>query len=97
MRGRIKSILSDLKPDKAIVFTKKGWSLWPDYDDDEGSRFLPIPETEEIEFGTYIGDGFSTVAYGLRHPQFASFETMKRSVAAIMAHDLSHMPEHPVE
>ena len=85
---RVKWLIKKTDPDKIIVFTKKGWSLWPWYDDmKEGEDgVLPVPGHNHINYGGYErpSNGFAR-AYGLRHPQGASFDMMQATVKAVMA------------
>jgi len=85
---RIKRIIANLKPQKAIVFSKAAWKIWPLFDGDVDEGALLVPETDEIWYGSYAnGSDQPTVAYQLRHPQYAPKDAMIRSVEAIMKHE----------
>lgn len=74
-----------LPPQKAIVFSKKAWPLWPPFTATQ-SAILRTQIGYEVEYGGYrTGKGQETLAFGLRHPQFASFDRMQGSVRSIIA------------
>lgn len=88
--ARVLRIADDHRPDKMIAFTTKGWRLWPKFSGSqtsEGTHFLN--SAEKVEWGTYRrGDGSETLAFGTRHPQFATYELMRAAVREIVAHRL---------
>lgn len=84
MRTRAKrrfiSILGEVKPNKVLVFTHKGWMDCPDTPCEPlGNAFPP-----DFTWGKYAIGEHVTAAYGLRHPQGANGDTMKRAVRHIL-------------
>jgi hypothetical protein len=84
MRARAKdrflSVLSETKPHKALVFTKKGWMDCPP----TPCKPLGIEFPPDFSCGKYAIDGHVTVAFGLRHPQGAIGDTMKHAIRYIL-------------
>lgn len=88
--GRVLRVIYDLKPQKAIVFSKAAWKVWPTFDGSVEEGALLVPETDDIWYGSYANKTDQpTLAYQLRHPQYASKDAMMRSVDAIMQHQLA--------
>lgn len=86
--ARIRAILSELKPCKALVFTKRGWDIWPAFDGIVPEGVLRANDGEEIWFGSYrLQDGSTTLAYQIRHPQFARSAQMVSMVQTALAHN----------
>jgi hypothetical protein len=80
---RFLRILAGKQPHKVMVFTRKGWRSL------EGSLALPdndaLPEDLKwCELRCYKGDGQHVTAFGLRHPQGARGEPMRRAVQWIL-------------
>ncbi len=76
--GKVRAlkVINDEKPDKVFVFTKKGWLAFPPTD----QSFPP-----EFRWGTYQLSGHPVTACGLRHPQGADGEMMRKAVGTVMA------------
>ncbi len=87
-RARFLRLLKQYKPDKVIVFTTKGWSQLPETDEEKTGRgtFQLWPDDRKFRWGTFGIDGKLIKVFGLRHPQGASFELMKRAVRSILEH-----------
>ena len=83
---RVRRLIVEVDPDKVIVFTTKGWGLFPPFDDRAVDGQLAVAGRTPIPFGGYRRrrDGHA-LAYGLRHALFAPWEMMHHSVQAIMA------------
>lgn len=81
-RDRVLQLFATHQPDKALVFTTKGWKAFPASEDNEGDKPDPLMGEEFGDFrrGTYG----KTEAFFLRHPQWAAGELMHRTVAHIM-------------
>lgn len=77
---RVRRILTELAPSKAVLFSTKAWKLWPALN---GSRSEPahVLITEpELQYGTYdFGVGHEIRAYQLPHPQFQNTQRMTQS------------------
>jgi hypothetical protein len=83
---RFLEILSLYKPHKAIVFTAKGWDWVPGFD-----ALVPTfggPELERVfrnpPAGAYQLEGHQVLVFGLRHPERAPGDEMRRAVERIM-------------
>jgi hypothetical protein len=86
--NRVITILSELKPSKAIVFSKEAWSKWPAFDGPVAEGMIQDQGTIEVWYGSYAhadGSGYS-MAYQTRHPQGANKKEMENTVAMIMQH-----------
>lgn len=85
---RVLRITRELKPHKMIVFTYKGWEAFPSTDEETtglgGTTPLGESYPPKFRWGTYCFDGQTTTAFGLRHPQGANGELMRRAVSTIM-------------
>lgn len=83
---RVRRLVRSIDPDKVIVFTAKGWQLFPHYDDRDSGGWLPVPGYGDVEFGGYVRErpGYA-MAFGLRHPMMAPWKMMRDKVSAIMA------------
>lgn len=80
---RVLRIIEDHKPDKLFVFTRKGWCSYPKTTEEaRGEQCLPlgIDQSRAFTYGHYLHSGGTTIAYGLRHPQFARFDAMRAAV-----------------
>lgn len=84
---RVRRIISQIDPDKVIVFTAKGWRVFPAFDDRSSDGQLEVIGRKPIGYGGYSrrGQGYA-LAYGLRHPMMAPWQMMRDSVMAVMAH-----------
>lgn len=87
-RRRFLKILADQRPDKVIVFTRKGWNQRPrTFEEETGGRCRLLGRGFPASFtwGTYRTGRHSVKAFGLRHPQYANKETMLKAVKRILA------------
>jgi len=85
VEGRVRKIIFDVDADKAVVFTLKGWTLFPSYDDRDQDGILEVAETNSIHYGGYKRkSGGYTRTFGLRHPMMAPTQKMRAVVTAIM-------------
>ena len=88
-KARFQSILRNDKPDKVLVFTNsagKGWPTFPRTLEQEGDDRLPLgAEFPKFSWGRYEAGGHIVIAFGLRHPQGAPRELMRRAVGQILA------------
>lgn len=85
VEARVKRLVLEVDPDKVIVFSAKGWRLFPAYDDRSEDGILEVGGRKPINFGGYSrkAGGYS-LAYGLRHPMMAPWQMMHDSVRAIL-------------
>lgn len=84
---RLHRILSEHRPHKMLVFTKKGWDAMPATREDEAGKKAPDlgPGLEQFTWGTYAAGDSVTAAFGLRHPQGAPGDLMRRAVEAALS------------
>jgi hypothetical protein len=82
------SILRTERPQKVLLFTKKGWQACPPTREESGSEAAP-PQLgigfPGFSRGTYDVGGHIVMAFGLRHPQGASGELMSRAAQYILS------------
>lgn len=87
-RQRFMSILTEEKPHKVLVFTSKGWQSCPSTREEigaSGNAQLELgSEFPKFSCGTYEVGGHVVMAFGLRHPQGAPGEIMRRAVRHIL-------------
>jgi hypothetical protein len=68
---RFLRILTDEKPDKVFVFTRKGWNQCPPtLEEAAGGRCIPLKFNPEDNWGTYDVGGHRVKVCGFRHPLF---------------------------
>ena len=88
-KARALKVFNDEKPDKVFVFTKKGWLAFPPTHEEtaelDGTRPLGELFPPEFRWGTYQLSSHPVTACGLRHPQGADGEMMRKAVAKVMA------------
>ncbi len=85
---RVRRLLHEVNADKAIIFSKKAWTLFPLYDDRQDDGVLEVEGYSPINFGGYRrSEGGFTQAYGLRHTIAARWDMMHASVQAILTHE----------
>jgi hypothetical protein len=88
---RFLNIIKKERPHKVLVFTKRGWSTLPpcrEEVDGQDLRALNRENFPGFHFGTYDVSGHIVTAFGLRHPQGASHELMRRAVQHIVKRKL---------
>jgi hypothetical protein len=87
-RQRLISVLEEEKPHKVLIFTTKGWQSRPPTLEEIGApeKGLSTLASEFPKFsrGTYGIGGHTVMAFGLRHPQGASGDLMRRAVRHIL-------------
>jgi hypothetical protein len=73
-------------PDKVFVFSSKAWESLPQLREETGGGHLQRIEVERATFqwGTYEAQGKMVPIIGLRHPLFASKETISAAVREAM-------------
>jgi hypothetical protein len=88
-KERFARIIGERRPHKMLVFTKRGWATFPPTREEQaGNDPLPLgKEFPEFSWGTYGAgvDHHIVMAFGLRHPQGAKGELMRRAVQRILA------------
>jgi hypothetical protein len=90
-KERFARIIGERRPHKMLVFTKKGWATLPPTREEQAGDPLPLgKEFPEFSWGTYEAgvDHHIVMAFGLRHPQGAKSELMRRAVQRILAMSL---------
>jgi hypothetical protein len=88
-KERFARIIEQRRPNKLLVFSKKGWETFPqNLEEQAGNDPMPLGgEFPEFSWGTYnVGaEHHIVMAFGLRHPQGAKGELMRRAVQRILA------------
>jgi len=86
-RARALQLFREYSPERALIFTTKGWHEFPPTREEAaGGSCTPLgTEFARFSFGTYgVGDHV-VIAVGLRHPQYANDDLMKRAVERALA------------
>ena len=86
-KDRVLRIITSEKPDKLLVFTHKGWEGFPQTNEEKlGDPTIPLGKSYPAQFrwGNYDLDDHHAIAFGLRHPQGAKPDVMRRAVSEIM-------------
>jgi hypothetical protein len=74
-------------PHKVLVFTTRGWSTLPpcrEEADGQDLRALNAEKFPGFSYGTYDVSGHIVTAFGLRHPQGASRQLMRKAVQYVL-------------
>ncbi len=73
-------------PHKVLVFTRRGWDVFPRTSQEEaGKARIPLGTNfPKFSWGTYTHDDHIVMAFGLRHPQGASGQLMRVAVQHIL-------------
>jgi hypothetical protein len=73
-------------PHKVVVFTSRGWRDFPRTSQEEaGKARIPLGTNfPKFSWGTYACDDYIVMAFGLRHPQYASGQLMRLAVQHIL-------------
>lgn len=88
---RVIRLIREHRPSKVFVFTRKGWSSFPKTREEENDNTcLALGDNlpAAFNYGHYVhvpDRGASTIAIGLRHPQYASTAQMQSAVKAGLA------------
>lgn len=80
---RALGILSEHKPDKVFVFSRKAWIDFPPTDQERVRKQHCTPLIKgmrEPSWGEYTFGGHKTLACGFRHPQFSNGEALRIQV-----------------
>ncbi len=78
-------IISELKPDKVFVFSRKAWIAFPEAIEEPNGLCTPLNSDKTDNWGSYdIGCKVVRVC-GFRHPLFASTQKMQPSVSEFLA------------
>lgn len=90
-RQRFARILDEHVPNKALVFSIKGWNqLCVEQKKEYGPSPLQLSDDEtKPVYGTYIGGGGATQVYQLRHPLYAAKREMTDRVREILKQPVS--------
>jgi len=87
-KERFLRIIREARPrlEKVFVFTTKGWRDLPrTIEEEAGKERIPFgAEFPEFSWGTYAAGDHIVMAFGLRHPQYASKELMRSAVQQIL-------------
>jgi hypothetical protein len=83
----VRRIIERHVPRKVILFSRKGWPLWPEFDGRYREPARKLAEAPLAEWGSYKTDAdWETLAYNLPHPQFQRVQELTAAVKAIVAH-----------
>jgi hypothetical protein len=83
-RHRVKRLIEKYTPQIIIVFTTKGWSEFPSTREETKAELHSLVGFPSFTWGTYRSQCGTTMAFGLRHPQFAKTDVMFRAVRKIL-------------
>jgi hypothetical protein len=78
-RKRFVRLIREHRPDKVFIFTGRHWAFG-----ENSERQQLGPDFPKFTWREYRGEGHSTKAFFLRHPQGASKELMRRVVKYIL-------------
>lgn len=88
VKPRVTRLLAEFRPRRAILFSRKGWGLWPELNGSYPEPSRSLASAPMVRWGTYdIGAPWEVLAYNLPHPQFQRVSELAASVAAIMRHE----------
>lgn len=86
-RARFSRIVENCRPEKVLVFSNspgKGWMALREKIRNGCPMGSGLPK--EFEFGEYATPNYSARVYGLRYPQGAPHETMRRAIDFVLKH-----------
>lgn len=83
---RFLRLVDEHKPHRVFVFTTKGWhDLGPIIEKESGKKISSLgDEFPKFSWGTYSTGNHIIMAFGLRHPQYASGTHLKAAVKQIL-------------
>jgi hypothetical protein len=85
-RDRVERLIARYSPDKLLVFSRKGWCEFPSTLEEANKKDLySLSSDPSFTYGTYLYKHGITMAFGLRHPQFATADKMRRAVKEILS------------
>lgn len=85
--GRVRRILIEFAPSKVVLFSTKGWKMWPGLNGSVGEPPQILMTSPELQHGTYNFDlGYEIKAYNLPHPMAQSDKAMIERVQYLMQH-----------
>ena len=88
---RVRRLVKGYRPDKMLVFSRKSWTSLPKtIEEERGCECVTLGNgcSPAFNYGLYTqssGQDTSTIAVGLRHPQFANTAQMQAAVSTAMA------------
>jgi hypothetical protein len=84
---RVMRILNQIKPGKTVLFSSKGWQLWPEFNGRYPDPDRPLDGTSLVRWGSYrLIDGRDVFAYNLPHPERQRVAQLQREFDLIMKH-----------
>jgi hypothetical protein len=85
---RFLRVIEQYRPQKVLILSKKTWWTLPMTVEETAGRKLKTlgPEFPDFEWGTYrTANNHVVMAFGLRHPQGANGELMRKAIQRILA------------
>jgi hypothetical protein len=87
VKRRVRRILTELRPGRAVLFSTKGWPLWPELNGSVPEPAQVLMTGPELRYGSYdFGTGSEIKAFSLPHPMLQTDVAMKERVQRLMAH-----------
>ena len=84
--ARFAEVLSERKPDRLFVFSRKSWALLPPREEETAGRVgLRELGVGGFTYGSYCVGGHRTLACGLRHPTRSDHGELRAGVEAFLA------------
>ena len=84
-KHRFRRIIDAHKPDRLLVFTRRGWQQLPPFDGSMRKDGVKLPEAPTVEVGSYkLSDGSDMLTFGLPHPQYSSTDVQRAAVQKIL-------------
>ncbi len=85
VKQRVRRILTDLRPGRTVLFSTKGWPMWPELNGSVPEPAQVLMTGPELQYGTYdFGTGAEIKAFNLPHPMFQNDEAMTERVHHLM-------------
>jgi len=84
-RIRFRRILSEERPDKVFVFSRKAWRSCKDALQEADLNHAPFSYKLDGNWGTFVADGKIIPVCGLRHPMLANAEEMRTAVQSFLS------------
>jgi hypothetical protein len=87
VKARVERALREFAPSQAVLFSRKGWPMWPKFTGSCTEPAQVLMQNPRVEFGTYdLGLDHEVKTYGLPHPMIQSDEKMIAAVRVVLEH-----------
>lgn len=94
--NRFKKIISTYLPDKVFVFSRKAWNGLSEEAESPPAQPLGMGLPHTFQSRIYKVNQRVVAAYGLKHPQYAKRDLMRRAVSQILALPLASGADHRI-